>query len=272
MRCCRWKIKNGSLSHEPVMLNVAMIQMVMGAPTNCEKSDSAWGQSAAMANKKKQSCWRYPLEYFLIIKRSPRYRTYLMSHLCQHVGDWFIRIASLLSVQRLSSGSAKALAGLVVAKVIPQVIMSPIGGTLADTFDRRRMMLALDTIGAFVTLGFILAIAMDNLSLFFVFTSLRATVHALYEPSTKAIVPMLVNEGEDLKRAVTMNGVAWSLMTVVGGLVAGTFSAYLGLEICYRKSYTLVDAIKACALICLHCSLGQCNIHHQRTSHWVLEG
>lgn len=189
----------------------------------------------------------YPLEYLLIIKRNPSYRLYLFSHLCQHFGDWFIRIASLLSIERLAPGSATALSGLILAKMIPQVLLSHVGGSMADTFDRRKLLIVLDTLGSIVTLGLIVAVSSRSLSLFYTFTSLRATVYALYEPATKSIVSMLVDDPEDLKRANTMNGMVWSLMLVVGGAVAGAFSAALGVEACYGMSYHCLYCCGLCA-------------------------
>lgn len=190
--------------------------------------------------KAKVPFWRYPLEYLLLVRRNSLYRVYLFAHVCMHVGDWFVRIASLISVERLAPNSAKALSGLILAKMIPQALFSHVGGTMADTFDRRKLLVILDCIGGVLTWGFILAVAMDSLELFYLFSALRAAVHSLYEPTSKAIVPMLVADNQDLKRAMTMNGMGWSLTVILGGVLAGSLSAYLGVEICYSKFKTTI--------------------------------
>ena len=35
--------------------------------------------------------YQYPMEYLGLLNRNYRYRLYILSHLCQHVGDWYIR-------------------------------------------------------------------------------------------------------------------------------------------------------------------------------------
>jgi hypothetical protein len=178
--------------------------------------------------------WQYPLEYIWLLKRNPRYRLYLLSHICQHVGDWYVRIASLLALDRLAPGSATAISLLILTKMGPHVLLPSVGGALADTFDRRIIMMVLDSLGAMVTLGFVVAIHMESLSLFYVVAALRATVHSLYEPATKSIVPMLVcGDSLDLKRAMTLNGLAWSFLIMVGGVIAGQTAAILGVEACF---------------------------------------
>ena len=196
------------------------------------------------SNSRQKRCYEYPLDYLLLIKRNPRYRLYLISHLCQHVGDWYIRIASLLLVERLAPNSATAVSIVIIVKMIPQVTMTHIGGALADSFDRRKLMILLDTLGAFTTLLFLVAIRSENLILFYIVTALRATVHSIYEPITKSIVPMIASDSkEDLKKANTLNGLAWSFMVLVGGVVAGRSSAHFGVQICYRE-------FVCCVIIC----------------------
>ena len=54
----------------------------------------------------------------------------------------------------------------------------------------------------------------------------------MYEPVTKSIVPLIVS-AEELKIAVTLHGMIWSIMLMVGGVVAGYASAALGIETCF---------------------------------------
>lgn len=185
--------------------------------------------------------WQYPLEYITLLQRNPRYRLYLLSHACQHMGDWYIRIASLLALDRLAPDSATAISVLVIVKAVPHAILPHMGGALADSIDRRKVMIALDVLGALVTLGFIIAIQTNSLPGFYAVVALRATVHSLYEPSTKSIVPMIVSDHQDLKRAMTVNGIVWAFMVTIGGIVAGRTSAYLGVQACFAfDSFTFV--------------------------------
>lgn len=210
-------------------------------------------QSEAPESARKLLCYKYayPLEYLALLKQNPRYRLYFLSHICQHIGDWYIRIASLLAMDRLAPNSATAISILVLVKVGPHALLPSLGGALADSLDRRKVMMALDLTGAFVTLGFMVAIETNSLVFFYIVAALRATVHSLYEPTTKALVPMIVGDHEDLKRAMTLNGLAWAFLMAIGGVVAGDTSSYIGLQACFAFD-SLTYFISACVLYFLH--------------------
>jgi len=174
-----------------------------------------------------------PGEYFKLIMKNRNFRLYLFSHLCQHCGDWFVRIAALVSVQRLAPGSATALSLIVMCRTIPELLVAPLGGILADTFDRKALMVKLDILAAISVFSFIYALKSSNVLLLYAATVVRSTISASYMPITMSIVPMLVSNPEDLKRASTLNGMVWSGMLVVGGVLAGGVSARFGLEACY---------------------------------------
>lgn len=55
-------------------------------------------------------------DYYKLIQTNRNYRLYLFSHMCQHAGDWFVRIAALISVQRITDGSSTALAIVVMCR------------------------------------------------------------------------------------------------------------------------------------------------------------
>lgn len=148
-------------------------------------------------------------DYYNLLRYNRNYRLYLLSHCMQHTGDWFIRIAVILSIERLAPDSSTAISIIVLCKVIPEVVITPYGGILSDTFDRRKIMIALDSVAAIVTLGFIFAYRSGNAINLYIVASLRACIVSLYEPTTKSIFPMFINDPEDLRRAATLNGSAW---------------------------------------------------------------
>ena len=148
-------------------------------------------------------------QYYNLVKCNRNYRLYLLSHCMQHAGDWFIRIASLLSVERLDPDSATAISIVILCKVLPEVFITPFGGALSDSYDRKKLMITLDSVAAICTLCYILAVRSGNVVNLFLVTALRSTIVSIYEPITKSIFPMFVIDAEDLKRAATLNGSAW---------------------------------------------------------------
>jgi len=94
-------------------------------------------------------------------------------------------------------------------------------------------MLTLDILGSFIALLFLVAYQLESIPALYVATALQMTVAALYEPSRSSMVSMLVTDGESLKKAITMCGLAWSVMASVGSSMGGFAAEYLGISTCF---------------------------------------
>jgi len=126
----------------------------------------------------------------------------------------------------------------VVCRTVPEILIAPFGGLLADRCDRRKLMICLDLIAAIAVLGYIYAMKSESVSLLYVATIVRSIISATYMPVTQSIVPMLVVDKDDLKRAGSINGIVWSGMMLLGGIIAGNATARFGVEVCY-----IIDSI-----------------------------
>ena len=194
-------------------------------------------------NVSETGCW----EYTSVLYRHPAYRAYLVSHLCQNLGDNFVRIANVLVVEEFASGSGSALAHATIARLLPSAVFALVGGVLADKLDRRRLMITTDCVSGIVVLGYLLAIQYESLPLIYGVTILRSALSATYYPSASGILPDLLHgkrerKRRDLQLAVTLNSWAWGGSVIVGGLLAGKVASLLGLKACY-----LID----CATYCM---------------------
>ncbi len=118
-------------------------------------------------------------------------------------------------------------------RTIPEVLVAPFGGLLADAYDRKWLMVRLDCISILPLLGFIYAVQKEKVMFLYAASAARSVITAAYMPVTQSIVPLIVHDMEDLKRAATINGMIWSGMLVVGGVIAGGASARFGVEFCY---------------------------------------
>lgn len=167
------------------------------------------------------------------LKKNKNYRLYFLSHICQHTGDAMIRIASLLTIEFVAPDSGTALSILLMCETLPQIIITPLGGILADRYDRRRLMIIFDSIATVGVLTYILAHRSGDLLYLYAATIFRSCITALYMPVSTSITSMFVSDPEDLKRISLMNGMAWSIMLICGGLIGGFISAAFGVEACY---------------------------------------
>src|SRR3546814_1769039 len=75
------------------------------------------------------------------IMRIPSFRIYIIGHVPNVVGVWVVRIAiGWLTWQLTESGLW--LGAVAAADAMPVLLLGPIGGVLADRFDRRRISIA----------------------------------------------------------------------------------------------------------------------------------
>mmetsp|Transcript_11169 Transcript_11169/g.22966 ORF Transcript_11169/g.22966 Transcript_11169/m.22966 type:complete len:606 (+) Transcript_11169:118-1935(+) len=187
-------------------------------------------------------------DFMSLLRKNRNYRIYLASHLCQHAGDWFVHVASLIAIEQLSPDSGTAISILIATRMIPMILFTSLGGALADIFDKRKLMIALDAWNSFVALFYLLALRYKSVSFLYVVSFIRNSFVAIYEPITRSIVPLFMENDDDLKSAVTMNGMAWALTLTFGGTLAGWTAARLGAASCFlvdSGSY-IVSAMAMC--------------------------
>jgi MFS family permease len=122
---------------------------------------------------------------------------------------------------------------LVVVRLIPYVIWSPIGGSFADSKDRRIVMIGLDCLGALVPLLYLVAYHAQSIVFVYMVAFCQHSIASIYEPSRASFVPLLVTNEASLKKAVTLSGIVWSTMTAIGSSLGGFTIAFLGVEACF---------------------------------------
>src|SRR5690348_12800049 len=73
-------------------------------------------------------------------------------------GDWLYNVALLAFVYE-RTGSATWVSLTTAARVLPVVVLGPLGGVMADRYDRRRLMIGADLVraGLMVMLGIVAA-------------------------------------------------------------------------------------------------------------------
>jgi len=144
-------------------------------------------------------------------------------------GNAILRFALPLYILTLS-GSA-ALFGIVSAtSFLPMIIMSPIGGIIADRVNKQRIMVVLD----FFTSGLILAYILisDNVSspvlpVVILMMALYG-IQGAYSPSVQASLPLLAKE-EQLVTANAVVNLVQSFSGLLGPVIGGMLYAAYGL-------------------------------------------
>ncbi|WP_240740886.1 MFS transporter [Deinococcus sp. Arct2-2] len=144
-----------------------------------------------------------------------------------------------------TTGSASALATAGMAALLPQALLGPLGGTFADRYSRRLIMIVADTVSALCMLVLIFLFATGRIELWHVYTMMfvRSSMQAFQGPASAASSSMLV-PGDFLPRAAGLNQSLMGIMTVAaaplgalaisvmplqGALLIDVFTALLGI-------------------------------------------
>ncbi len=133
-----------------------------------------------------------------------------------------MQLAALAWVVAEETRSGTRTLLLVFLGTIPLVILSPVGGHLADRFPRRRLMLwttAAQTVIAFA-LWFTWFRGGGSYWALAFFSILGGTAGALNSPAWQALVPELVPR-EDLRNAVMLNSAQFNIARATGPAIAG---------------------------------------------------
>jgi Na+/melibiose symporter-like transporter len=186
------------------------------------------------------------ITYVSLLRNNRPFRMFLMSYIVAHLGEWLTYLASISAIEEIQSrrsidsdtdatSSRMAVSLLIVIRLLPNVILSPFGGALADGWDRRKIMMALDVCGSLVAWIFVYALYRESVPLIYLATLLQECVAGLYEPSRSAIIPLMCPGNEEMKKATTLAGVAWSVIAAFGSAAGGFLVSLVGIQGCYRK-------------------------------------
>ncbi|MCU1671614.1 MAG: transporter [Blastococcus sp.] len=163
------------------------------------------------------------------IRSSLRHRSFrrlLVALAVSQAGDWLYNVALLAFVYERTH-SAGWVAVTTAVRVVPVVLLGPIGGVLADRFDRRRLMVLSDLARVACMLG-LTAVAAAGLPILLapLLAALSTAASAAYPASAAATTPRLVPDA-DLPGANAARS-AVGMAAVAGGPVVGAVLLLLG--------------------------------------------
>jgi MFS family permease len=125
--------------------------------------------------------------------------------------------------------SPLAVGAIFLVATLPNLLFSPIAGTLVDRWDVREVMIVSDLLRAGIVLLIPLAVV-TNLMLAYPLVFLVTTVSIFFRPAKGAVLPRIVAD-EDLVPANSALWVGETFADIGGYLLAGLFVALLGSEL-----------------------------------------
>jgi MFS family permease len=156
------------------------------------------------------------------------FRIFWAGTLASNVGTWMQNVILIAFGYELTH--SPVWTGLLTfGQLGPLLFFAPVGGVLADVFDRRRLLIVTQFVQ--LVLSFVLAglAANDHPSLGLLFTCVLAigVANALGAPSLPSVIPSLVGS-EDLNGAVSLMSAQMNISRVIGPAIGGVLYPAFG--------------------------------------------
>ena len=169
--------------------------------------------------------------YLDLLRRNRSFSRLFTAQLISFAGDWFATVA-ILGLTLELTGSPTIASLILVVQTGAFAVASPMAGVLADRFDRRRLMVIADLSRVPVALAFLFARDAGTLWIAFVAVGLLSVGAAVFEPTSSASLPNLVDDDE-LGEANVLIGSAWGTMLAVGAAIGGLVAATFGRDVAF---------------------------------------
>jgi MFS family permease len=176
---------------------------------------------------------------------SRNYRLYFTGQGISLIGTWMQNVALSWLVYRLTK-SAFLLGVVGFVTQVPMMVLTPVGGVLADRWNRYRMMMVVQV--SMMVLALILAVLVFTgwISIWqiIIVGLLFGAANAADAPNRHSFIVQLVDNREDLSNAIALNSAMFNGARLIGPSVAGLLIAWTGEGVCF-----LLNALSFLAVI-----------------------
>lgn len=144
-------------------------------------------------------------------------------------GNYILRLALSMYVLE-TTGSAAVFAGILSAATVPTILLSPLGGILADRADRRKIMVALDAMTGTAVLCAAVAMSEGNaIAVISVLLVALSVLGAFETPTVQACIPQMLSGDDIIRGNAVVNQVA-SVSYLAAPMLGGILYAAFGLK------------------------------------------
>ncbi|MEV6811796.1 MFS transporter [Micromonospora sp. NPDC051296] len=166
-----------------------------------------------------------------VLTRNRNFRNLFLAELVVFGADWFVMVPLLVLLPKLTGSGVWGALVLAVDTGIVALLL-PYTGTIADRFDRRKIMI-IANVAALVGVLLLLGVrSADTAWLAMLGIGVVAVAKAFYSPAAQAALPNVLDP-EELAAGNAVAGSAWGTMTIVGASLGGVLSAAAGPYVCF---------------------------------------
>jgi MFS family permease len=177
--------------------------------------------------------------------RSRNYRLYFSGQSVSLIGTWMQRTAVYWIIY-VQTNSTFMLGLAVFATQFPSFLFSPLGGIIADRYNRYRVLL-ITQIASMIQATLLVALVMFTQYTVWEIMALGVvlgSINAFDVPARQSMVHDIVAKKEDLPNAVALNSSMVNLARLIGPAISGIVLAKFGAGICF-----LMNALSFLAVI-----------------------
>jgi MFS family permease len=161
------------------------------------------------------------------------FQLFFSGQLISLIGTWMQTVAQSWLVYRLT-GSSLLLGSVGFASQFPVFLVAPLGGIVADRWNRQKVVIGTQT--ASMVLAFVLALltlaGIIQVWHIFVLAALLGVVNAFDIPGRQAFLVDMVGK-EDLMNAIALNSSMFNGARIIGPAIAGVLVAKIGEGWCF---------------------------------------
>ena len=191
----------------------------------------------------------------------------ILGQLTSLFGNFILKLALSMYVLE-ATGSAAIFAGILSAATIPTILLSPLGGILADRADRRNVMVALDVLTGVSVLCAALFISENNaIAVISTLLIILSILGAFETPTVQACIPTMLQGDNIMKGNAVVNQVA-SLSYLIAPMLGGVLYAMFGLK---PVMYASVVCFFITALFECFIKLSYQRIQNQGSMLWIVK-
>ena len=121
------------------------------------------------------------LTYTQLLRRNRSFRRLWIGQVISELGNWFNFIAALGLVRVVSNAAPEVTTIILIARLVPFTLFSPLAGAFVDRWSRRTVMIVTDLLRVVVALGFLLVRRPEDLWIAYLCTALLSFFGAFFE-------------------------------------------------------------------------------------------
>jgi MFS family permease len=151
------------------------------------------------------------------------------------IGTWMQKVAQAWLVTTMAGTASAFFLGLdSLMGELPILLLTLVGGVIADRKDRRQLLLMSQYVQMATAFMLAVLVYFDAVRIWHILalSALTGIAQAFGGPAYQSLIPLLVSK-ENLPNAIALNSIQFNLARIIGPLIAGAALAAFGMVACF---------------------------------------